>query len=360
MWNNEYKMIYIQDYKMNNYATPMATDGFYHMWDTSPVLAPHYDMSYNKITRSVYSNPIPQTISIKMISTNVNRVKVNDYVNKIKSICFDREGKPEKVKMYIASNNVKDEEFWYSEVFLNGDIKIDYDLNKVIVTFNFIQYDTSEYFDYYKLSSSRQIVKDRINKPYYENKNLVNYYNGAENAQLNYSLQINSYDTDTIFSPLLIMRCISEPSIFYNLTIHWVRNKEFIRAYNIGEWMVDMKVPSIEYMKSVHHNNAAVVIGVGIDFSSGMISLYNLKDLTNVYNKMNKILEDKTMLNLNPLSIKDLKPQEWEFGNNGMWITPNLKWNLKQNDYITFQHKGKKSNLQYGFEAYAIYRTRRF
>lgn len=360
MWNNQYNMIYIQDYKKIHDAIPMSMNGFYHMWETSSVLAPHYDLVYNKYNRSADKIDTPQTITIKMISSNIDRENVYNYINKIKNICYNNLGKPEKIKMFWASHNLQKDDYWYSEVFLNGDIKVDYDINKVIITFTFLQYDSNEYFDYYKLNINNPIIQNRIKKPYYENKNLASYYNGAENAQIHFSLQIKAYNSNIRISPLLIMRCISDPSIFRNLTIDWVRNKQFLKSYYIGDWIRDMRVPNINSFKSVHDRVAARVIGVGIDFESGMISLFNIRSLTESYRKLNKILEDKSSLDLSPLSITDLAPQDWEFGNNGMWITSNLKWELRPDDYITFKHKGSATNAQYGFEAYAIYRTRRF
>lgn len=360
MWNNLYSMIYLQDFKGYNPVTSMVSQDFYHMWETSTILAPNYDMSYNKYSGSVITADTPKTITIKMISTNIDRRNVFNYIEKIKSICLNpANGKPVKVKMYIMPHNFQRTENWYCEVFLSGDIKVDYDINKVVVTFTFLQYDTSEYLDYLGPVIDNQIQNFRIKRAFYKNNNLSSYYTTPTNAKDNYSVGVFGGDED-IVSPLLIMRCISDATIFRFLTIHLVRNNQFVKTYSVGDWYKQMKVPDISSFSSVHDSVPSRVIGVGIDFETGIISLYNLKELDNMYKKYNKILEDKNTLGINPLSLKDLKPQDWEFGNNGMWIAPDLKWDLSISDAITFQHKGSKSNVPSGFEAYLIYRTRRF
>ena len=360
MLNDLYSMIYLQDSKGDNPVISMAINEFYHMWETSTILAPNYDMAYNKYSSSVITSDTPKTITLKMISTNIDRQNVFTYIEKIKSVCLNpSNGKPEKVKMYIMPHNFQRNENWYSEVFLSGDIKVDYDVNKVIVTFTFLQYDTSEYFDYFTPYVTNMILNFRKNRAFYKNNNLSSYYTTPTNARDNYSVGVIA-EPKMIIAPLLIMRCISDATIFRFLTIHLVRNDKFVKTYSVGDWYKQMKVPDISSFSSVHDSVPSRVIGVGIDFETGIISLYNLKELDNMYKKYNKILEDKNTLGINPLSLKDLKPQDWEFGNNGMWITPDLKWDLTISDAITFQHKGSKSNVPSGFEAYLIYRTRRF
>lgn len=360
MFNNLYSMIYLQDYKGDGPITSMVSNDFYHMWETSTILAPNYDMAYNKYSSSVITSDTPKTITLKMISTNIDRGNVFTYIKKIKSICLNPlNGKPEKVKMYIIPHMLNKDENWYCEVFLSGDIKVDYDINKVVVTFTFLQYDTSEYFDYFGPYVNNMVLDFRKKLAFYKNNNLSSYYTTPTNAKDNYSVGILGEEKN-IVSPLLIMRCISDATIFRFLTIHLVRNNEFVKTYSVGDWYKQMKVPDISSFSSVHDSVPSRVIGVGIDFETGIISLYNLKELDNMYKKYNKILEDKNTLGITPLSLKDLKPQDWEFGNNGMWITPDLKWDLNMSDAITFQHKGSKSNVASGFEAYLIYRTRRF